>query len=46
MSQAVIENVVQKDGGTQLKLIVTFKGGGQAMLKPMRFPRTQVIHLH
>ena len=31
----------QKEGGTQLKLIVTFDDGGQAMLKPMRFPRSQ-----
>ncbi len=43
MSQTEINEVVQKEGGTQLKLIVSFKGGGQALLKPMRFPRTQVV---
>ena len=33
--------VEQKEGGTQLKLIITFDDGGQALLKPMRFPRSQ-----
>ena len=33
--------VEQKEGGTQLKLIVTFDDGGQALMKPMRFPRDQ-----
>ena len=31
----------QKEGGTQLKLIITFDDGGQALMKPMRFPRDQ-----
>ena len=35
------ESIVQKEGGTQFKLIVDFKDGGQALYKPMRFPRTQ-----
>lgn len=26
----------QKDGGTQLKLIITFQDEGQALFKPMR----------
>ena len=34
-------SIVQKEGGTQFKLIVDFKDGGQALYKPMRFPRTQ-----
>lgn len=29
----------QKDGGTQLKLVIDFDNGGQALFKPMRFPR-------
>jgi len=45
MSQREFLQVEQKEGGTQLKLIISFKGGGQAMLKPMRFPRTQVFKL-
>ena len=28
-----------KDGGTQIKLVITFQNGGQALFKPMRFPR-------
>lgn len=27
----------QKDGGTQLKLIITFQDEGQALFKPMRY---------
>ena len=34
-------SIVQKEGGTQFKLVVDFKDGGQALYKPMRFPRTQ-----
>ena len=36
-----LPGVEQKEGGTQLKLIITFDDGGQALLKPMRFPRSQ-----
>ena len=35
--------IEQKDGGTQFKLTVEFPDGGQALLKPMRHPRTQVL---
>jgi hypothetical protein len=35
-------SIVQKEGGTQFKLIVEFPGGGQALFKPMRFSRDQV----
>ena len=38
-------SIVQKDGGTQFKLIVDFKDGGQALYKPMRFPRTQASEI-
>jgi len=34
-----IVKVGQKDGGTQLKLVIDYKNGGQALFKPMRFPR-------
>ena len=34
--------IEQKDGGTQFKLTVEFPEGAQALLKPMRHPRTQV----
>ncbi|XP_045035916.1 extracellular serine/threonine protein CG31145 [Daphnia magna] len=34
-------NISQKEGGTQLKLVIEFAPGGMAMLKPMRFPREQ-----
>merc|ERR1719318_1869710 len=33
--------ITQKEGGTQLKLIIEYVDGGQALFKPMRFPRTQ-----
>jgi len=36
-----IVGVQQKEGGTQLKLVIDFEDGGQAMFKPMRFPREQ-----
>ncbi|CAG0916928.1 unnamed protein product [Notodromas monacha] len=31
----------QQEGGTQLKLIIDFASGGQALFKPMRFSREQ-----
>lgn len=34
-----IVKVTQKDGGTQLKLVIDYKNGGQALFKPMRFSR-------
>lgn len=34
-----IVDVEQKDGGTQIKLIIGFDNAGQALFKPMRFPR-------
>lgn len=33
--------ISQKEGGTQFKLIVELEDGGEALYKPMRFPRTQ-----
>jgi hypothetical protein len=27
----------QKDGGTQIKLVIDYKNGGQALFKPMRY---------
>jgi len=39
--QLPIVGITQKEGGTQLKLIIDFEDGGQALFKPMRFPRTQ-----
>jgi len=41
MRQLPIVGISQKEGGTQLKLIIEFEDGGQALFKPMRFPRTQ-----
>ena len=35
--------IEQKDGGTQFKLTVEFADGSQALLKPMRHPRSQVL---
>ena len=35
-------SIVQKEGGTQFKLIVDYPGGGQALFNPMRFSRDQV----
>lgn len=34
-----VVKVGQKDGGTQLKLVIDYMNGGQALFKPMRFPR-------
>lgn len=39
MSTLPIIHVVQKEGGTQLKLIITYSNNGKALFKPMRFPR-------
>ena len=33
--------ISQKEGGTQFKLIVQLEDGGEALYKPMRFPRSQ-----
>lgn len=33
--------ISQKEGGTQFKLIVELEDGGEALYKPMRFPREQ-----
>jgi len=41
MRELPIVAIEQKEGGTQLKLIITFEDGGQALFKPMRFPRSQ-----
>ncbi|KAK7112956.1 extracellular serine/threonine protein CG31145-like [Littorina saxatilis] len=34
-----IIDVEQKEGGTQIKLIITYDDEGQALFKPMRYPR-------
>lgn len=39
MAMQRIERVVQMDGGTQLKLIITYSNGMKAVFKPMRFSR-------
>ncbi|KRG02283.1 uncharacterized protein Dmoj_GI10702, isoform C [Drosophila mojavensis] len=36
-----IQHVVQKEGGTQLKLIIEYPNDVKALMKPMRFPRDQ-----
>lgn len=41
MSQLPFINISQKDGGTQLKLVIELPRAGYALLKPMRFPREQ-----
>ncbi|KAK3089025.1 hypothetical protein FSP39_000214 [Pinctada imbricata] len=41
MATLPVIDVEQKEGGTQLKLIITFNDEGQALFKPMRFPREQ-----
>ncbi|XP_021947698.1 extracellular serine/threonine protein CG31145 isoform X2 [Folsomia candida] len=50
LHEMVIEEIVhieQKEGGTQLKLIMDFESNGQAMFKPMRFPRqTETLPNH
>ncbi|EFN69593.1 Dentin matrix protein 4 [Camponotus floridanus] len=41
MATKPILHVVQKDGGTQLKLAIDYGDNMQALFKPMRFPREQ-----
>ena len=41
MSTSPFAEISQKEGGTQFKLIVQLADGGEALFKPMRFPRTQ-----
>ncbi|KAH8312530.1 hypothetical protein KR044_011273, partial [Drosophila immigrans] len=41
MIKLPIEHVVQKEGGTQLKLIIEYPNDVKALMKPMRFPREQ-----
>ncbi|KAL5018879.1 hypothetical protein ScPMuIL_004601 [Solemya velum] len=40
VTQKII-NFEIKDKGTQIKLIITYRNGGKALFKPMRFPREQ-----
>jgi len=39
-------NFVKMDGSSQLKLILRFADGGQAVLRPMRFPRNQSASIY
>lgn len=39
ITNMTIVHVEQKKGGTQLKLIIDYENGGQALFKPMRFNR-------
>ncbi|XP_046734431.1 extracellular serine/threonine protein CG31145 [Diprion similis] len=41
MATMPIRHVVQKEGGTQLKLVIEYPDDTQALFKPMRFPREQ-----
>lgn len=41
MIKLPVQHVVQKEGGTQLKLIIEFPSDIKALMKPMRFPREQ-----
>lgn len=41
MATQPILYVEQKSGGTQLKLVITYKNNMKALFKPMRFPREQ-----
>ncbi|CAG7834153.1 unnamed protein product [Allacma fusca] len=41
MATEEIVHLEQKEGGTQLKLIIEFDSNGQAMFKPMRYGRDQ-----
>lgn len=39
MAKLEITDVVQKEGGTQLKLVITYDNNMEALFKPMRFSR-------
>lgn len=41
LSTQRIVHISQKDGGTQIKLIIDYPNNVQALFKPMRFPREQ-----
>ncbi|XP_061390681.1 extracellular serine/threonine protein CG31145, partial [Musca vetustissima] len=41
MIKLPIKHVVQKEGGTQLKLMIEYPNNIKALMKPMRFPRDQ-----
>ncbi|XP_030369881.1 extracellular serine/threonine protein CG31145 isoform X1 [Scaptodrosophila lebanonensis] len=41
MIKLPIQHVAQKEGGTQLKLIIEYPHDIKALMKPMRFPRDQ-----
>lgn len=41
MATQQIVDIELKEGGTQLKLMITFTDEGQALFKPMRYPREQ-----
>ncbi|XP_037951015.1 extracellular serine/threonine protein CG31145-like isoform X2 [Teleopsis dalmanni] len=41
MIKLPIQHVVQKEGGTQLKLMIEYPNDVKALMKPMRFPRDQ-----
>lgn len=41
MVKLPIKHVVQKEGGTQIKLIIEYPNDIHALFKPMRFPREQ-----
>lgn len=41
MATERIVHISQKDGGTQIKLIIDYPNNIQALFKPMRFPREQ-----
>ncbi|KAM7359450.1 uncharacterized protein ACRADG_012743 [Cochliomyia hominivorax] len=41
MYKLPIKHVAQKEGGTQLKLMIEYQNEEKALMKPMRFPRDQ-----
>ncbi|XP_055906171.1 extracellular serine/threonine protein CG31145 [Eupeodes corollae] len=41
MANLPIRHVYQKDGGTQLKLVIEYSTDMKSLMKPMRFPRDQ-----